>query len=83
MVVPLPPKVAEKVTDSILDKAAGAAESLTGGKHTEKIQKARDAADKAIGSDKNDSPNQNDAQDGNGTPDQGGSANDSDRPENR
>ncbi|MGO2036540.1 MAG: antitoxin [Brevibacterium sp.] len=80
---------AEKVTDSILDKAAGAAESLTGGKHTEKIQKARDAADKAIGSDRNDSPNQTDAENRNDSnsrndnPEQGNSANDSDRPENR
>lgn len=43
---------AEKVTDSILDKAAGVAESLTGGKHSDKIQKARDAADRAVGTDK-------------------------------
>lgn len=43
---------AEKVTDSILDKAAGVAESLTGGKHSDKIKKARDAADNAIGSDR-------------------------------
>ncbi|GAA1531763.1 MULTISPECIES: antitoxin [Brevibacterium] len=44
---------AEKASDSILDKAAGVAESLTNGKHTEKIQKARDAADRAIGTDGN------------------------------
>ncbi|GAA1851741.1 antitoxin [Brevibacterium marinum] len=42
---------AEKASDSILDKAAGVAESLTNGKHSEKIQKARDAADRAIGTD--------------------------------
>lgn len=42
---------AEKATDSILDKAAGVAESLTKGKHTDKIQKARDAADRAVGTD--------------------------------
>lgn len=42
---------AEKATDSILDKAAGVAESLTKGKHTEKIQTARDAADRAVGTD--------------------------------
>lgn len=42
---------AEKATDSMLDKAAGVAESLTNGKHTEKIQKARDAADRAVGTD--------------------------------
>lgn len=44
---------AEQVSDSILDKAAGVAESLTGGKYSEKIQKARDAADKAIGNERN------------------------------
>ena len=42
---------AEKVTDSVLDKAAGVADSLTGGKHSDKIKKARDAADDAIGND--------------------------------
>lgn len=42
---------AEKASDSILDKAAGVAESLTNGKHTDKIQKARDAADRAVGTD--------------------------------
>lgn len=42
---------AEKASDSILDKAAGVAESLTNGKHSEKIQKARDAADRAVGTD--------------------------------
>ncbi|WP_083532701.1 antitoxin [Brevibacterium epidermidis] len=43
---------AEKVTDSVLDKAAGVADSLTGGKHSDKINKARDAADDAIGNDR-------------------------------
>lgn len=43
---------AEKVTDSVLDKAAGVADSLTGGKHSDKIKRARDAADNAIGSDR-------------------------------
>ncbi|SDS37210.1 MT0933-like antitoxin protein [Brevibacterium siliguriense] len=43
---------AEKVTDSVLDKAAGVADSLTGGKHSDKIKKARDAADNAIGNDR-------------------------------
>ncbi|GAA1934979.1 hypothetical protein GCM10009689_13690 [Brevibacterium antiquum] len=52
----------EKATDSILDKAAGVAESLTKGKHTEKIQKARDAADRAVGSDGNSETNQSDGQ---------------------
>ncbi|MCF2573129.1 antitoxin [Brevibacterium sp. UCMA 11754] len=52
----------EKTTDSILDKAAGVAESLTNGKHTEKIQKARDAADRAVGSDGKSEDNQPDGQ---------------------
>lgn len=43
---------AEKVTDSVLDKAAGVADSLTGGQHSDKIKKARDTADNAIGSDR-------------------------------
>ncbi|WP_181276032.1 antitoxin [Brevibacterium oceani] len=43
---------AEQMSDSLLDKAAGVAESLTGGKHSEKIQKARDAADNAIGNER-------------------------------
>ena len=43
---------AEKVTDSVLDKAAGVADSLTGGKHSDKVRKARDAADNAIGNDR-------------------------------
>ena len=43
---------AEKATDSVLDKAAGVADSLTGGKHSDKIKKARDAADNAIGNDR-------------------------------
>ena len=43
---------AEQVTDSVLDKAAGVADSLTGGKHSDKIEKARDAADDAIGNDR-------------------------------
>ncbi len=42
---------AEKVSDSILDKAAGAADSLTKGKHRDRIQNARDAADRAVGTD--------------------------------
>ena len=42
----------EKITDSVLDKAAGVAYSLTGGKHSDKIKKARDAADNAIGNDR-------------------------------
>ena len=42
----------EKITDSVLDKAAGVADSLTGGKHSDKIKKARDAADNAVGNDR-------------------------------
>lgn len=42
---------AEQISDSVLDKAAGAANSVTGGKHEEKITRARDAADRAIGTD--------------------------------
>ncbi|GAA2179365.1 hypothetical protein GCM10009847_13110 [Leucobacter tardus] len=42
---------AEQISDSVLDKAAGAANKVTGGKHEEKITRARDAADRAIGTD--------------------------------
>lgn len=49
---------AEKATDSLLDKAAGVAESLTKGKHTDKIQKARDTADRAVGTDEKAGPEQ-------------------------
>ncbi|MFC9443203.1 MULTISPECIES: antitoxin [Brevibacterium] len=44
------PKV-EKFSDQVLDKAAGAADSLTKGKYSDKIKSARDAADRAIGHD--------------------------------
>lgn len=44
----------EKITDSVLNKAAGAANKATGGKYQDKITKARDAADRAIGRDGND-----------------------------
>ncbi|GAA2087247.1 MULTISPECIES: Rv0909 family putative TA system antitoxin [Brevibacterium] len=40
---------AEQITDTGLDKAAAAADKLTGGKYTEQIQKGRDAADEKIG----------------------------------
>lgn len=40
---------AEGVSDSILDKVAQAADKVSGGKHTDKIQDARDQADKHIG----------------------------------
>ena len=41
----------EKVTDGVLDKAAAAASKLTGGKHDEQIDSARDTADKHVGAD--------------------------------
>lgn len=40
---------AEDISDKILDGVAGAADKLTGGKFTDQIEGARDAADKAIG----------------------------------
>jgi hypothetical protein len=42
---------AEKVSDSILDAVAGAADKVTGGKYHDKIDQAREAADKKIGND--------------------------------
>ena len=58
---------AEKVTDSVLDKAAGVADSLTGGKHSDKIKKARDAADDAIGNDRGQNGGTDRSDDGRGT----------------
>ncbi|PJJ71372.1 antitoxin protein of toxin-antitoxin system [Diaminobutyricimonas aerilata] len=40
---------AEGVSDKLLDGVAGAANKVTGGKHADKIDGARDAADKRIG----------------------------------
>jgi hypothetical protein len=40
---------AEGISDSILDKVAKAADNVSGGKHTDKIDGARDQADKKIG----------------------------------
>ncbi|ROS58993.1 antitoxin protein of toxin-antitoxin system [Frigoribacterium sp. PhB160] len=40
---------AEGVSDSILDAVAGAADKATGGKYSDKIQQAKDQADKKIG----------------------------------
>ncbi|UCR88565.1 antitoxin [Mycetocola spongiae] len=40
---------AEEISDNFLDGAADLANKLTGGKFTEQVQSARDAADKAIG----------------------------------
>jgi len=40
---------AEGVTDRILGGVAGAVDRATGGKHSEQIDKARDAADRKLG----------------------------------
>jgi hypothetical protein len=40
---------AEDISDKILDGVAGAADKVTGGKFSEQIAGARDAADKAVG----------------------------------
>jgi hypothetical protein len=42
---------AEEVSDSILDAVAGAADTITGGRFHDRIDEARDAADKKIGND--------------------------------
>jgi hypothetical protein len=42
---------AEEVSDSILNAVAGAADKVTGGKFHDKIEDAREAADKKIGND--------------------------------
>ena len=42
---------AEGISDKVLDGVAGFADKLTGGKHSDKIESARDAADKRIGTD--------------------------------
>ena len=39
----------EKTSDSVLDKAAAAADKVTGGKHTDKIANAREQADAHLG----------------------------------
>ncbi len=39
----------EEKTDALLDRAAGAAKGLTGGKFDEKIDQAREAADRKLG----------------------------------
>jgi hypothetical protein len=41
----------EQVSDKVLDGAANAANKVTGDKHAEKIQNARDKADKHLGRD--------------------------------
>ena len=40
---------AEDISDKLLDGVAGAANKVTGGKFEEQIDSARDAADKAVG----------------------------------
>ncbi len=40
---------AEGPSDKLVNTAADAARKVTGGKHDEKIEKARDAADRAVG----------------------------------
>ncbi len=40
---------AEGASDTILDGLAGAANKVTGGKHADKIDSARDSADRKIG----------------------------------
>jgi len=39
----------EQVSDRVLDGAAGLANTVTGGKHADKVQRGRDAADERIG----------------------------------
>lgn len=39
----------EKISDQVLDGGAAVANKLTGNKHAEKIQNARDTADKRLG----------------------------------
>ena len=41
----------EEISDKVIDGAAAAANKVTGDKHADKIQDARDAADKHIGRD--------------------------------
>ena len=46
----------EQRSDSLLDKAAQAADKATGGKHTDKIKQARDAADAKLGDEQGGTP---------------------------
>lgn len=39
----------EQTSDSALDRASDTADEKTGGKHSDKVDEARDAADKKIG----------------------------------
>jgi hypothetical protein len=42
---------AEDVSDAVLDRAAGLADRLTGGRYTEQVAQGRHAADERIGTD--------------------------------
>ena len=42
---------AEDVSDAVLDRAAGLADRLTGGRYTEQVERGRHAADERIGTD--------------------------------
>jgi len=44
----------EEISDKVLDGGAAAANKITGNKHADKIQGARDTADKHIGQDDRD-----------------------------
>ncbi|TFB96802.1 antitoxin [Cryobacterium adonitolivorans] len=41
----------EEISDKVLDGTAGVANKVTGGRHADKIQGARDTADKHLGKD--------------------------------
>ncbi|MDO4790928.1 MAG: antitoxin [Buchananella hordeovulneris] len=45
----LPADKVEEVSDKVLDSVASAADKVTGGKFTDKIEAARDAVDKQLG----------------------------------
>ena len=42
---------AEEVSDAVLDRTAGLADRLTGGRYTEQVERGRHAADERIGTD--------------------------------
>jgi hypothetical protein len=46
----------ERISDQVLGAAAGAADKATGGKHSEQIRKAREAADEHLGQEGADRP---------------------------
>jgi hypothetical protein len=43
------PEMVEKVSDTVIEKAGDAADSATGGKHSDHITTAQQKADEAIG----------------------------------